>query len=100
MPSVTNPRVAKVQKKSFERKAWKKVINAGSLIAVSTVMVPLARNSATTGHNKPPSGARRIANNAMSAVRKAAPQMRGTAPTPPSPVNGGGVVRVGAACLG
>src|SRR5439155_14457224 len=48
MPSVTNPRVANVQKKSFERKAWKKVINAGSLIAVSTVTMPLARNSATT----------------------------------------------------
>jgi len=30
MPSVTKPRVAKVKKKSLERKARKKVINAGS----------------------------------------------------------------------
>src|SRR5882762_6715925 len=90
MPSVTNARVAKVQKKSFERKAWKKVINAGSLIAVSTVTVPLARKSATTGHNKPASGARRIANNPISATTKAAAQMKTPGDKSPFPLAGEG----------
>src|ERR1700716_2946435 len=81
IPSVTKPRVAKVQKKSLERKAWKKVINAGRLRAAITVTTPLATNTARIGHKREPSGARRMANNAISATRKAAPQIRGTVPT-------------------
>src|ERR1700730_1399327 len=74
MPNVTNARVANVQKKSFERKAAKNAINAGRRRAAITVTMPLARNTATTGHNSEPSGARRIANNAMSATANAAAQ--------------------------
>src|ERR1700732_4940082 len=80
MPSVTRARVAKVQKKSFERKAWKNDINPGSLNAASAVTMPAAMNTATTGQNSEPSGARRIANNAMMATRNAAPQMMAAAP--------------------
>src|ERR1700694_4869515 len=83
MPNVTNARVANVQKKSFERKAAKKAINAGRRRAAITVTMPLARNTATTDHNSEPSGARRIANSAMSASRKAAPQTRTPTPTLP-----------------
>src|SRR3989442_14963543 len=92
MPSVTNARVANVQKKSLERNAWKKAINAGSRRAASTVTMPLVTKRAATGHSQAPSGARRIANSAMSAIRKAPPQTMGTAPplTLP-PKRGGGV---------
>src|ERR1700675_4218029 len=85
MPNVTRARVAKVQKKSFERKAWKKPINAGRRRAASTGTIPAAMNKATPGHNSEPSGARRIANNAMMATRKAAAQRMTAAPTLPSP---------------
>src|SRR3989442_11741701 len=81
MPSVTNARVANVQKKSFERKAWKNAINAGSRRAASNVTMPAAMNTATTGHKREPSGARRIANSAMSPTRKDAKQMIAAAPT-------------------
>src|SRR6266550_90143 len=74
MPSVTNARVANVQKKSLDRNAWKKATNAGSRRAASTVTMPLATKTAATGQSQGPSGARRIANRAMSATRKAAPQ--------------------------
>src|SRR2546428_1817928 len=92
MPSVTNARVANVQKKSLERNAWKKAINAGSRRAASTVTMPLVTKRAATGHSQAPSGARRIANSAMSAIRKAPPQTMGTAPPPnPPPQRGGGL---------
>src|ERR1700688_1470192 len=89
MPSVTRARVAKVQKKSFERKAWKNDIKPGSLRAASTVTIPAAMNTATTGQNSEPSGARRIANNATMATRNAAAQRMTGAPTLPSPRGGG-----------
>src|SRR5439155_674393 len=75
MPSVTNARVANVQKKSLDRNAWKKAINAGSCRAASTVTTPLATKTAAMGQSQAPSGARRIANRAMSATRKAAIQI-------------------------
>src|SRR3982074_653665 len=72
MPSVTSARVAKVQKKSLERKAWKKAISAGSRRAASTVTTPLVTKTATTGHSQSPSWARRIAKRAMRAGTKEA----------------------------
>src|ERR1700694_3114884 len=89
MPNVTRARVAKVQKKSFDRKAWKNDINAGSRRAASTVLMPAAMNTATTGQNSEPSGARRIANSATMATRNAAAQRMTAAPTLPSPEGGG-----------
>src|SRR2546423_952055 len=93
IPSVTNPRVANVQKKSFERKASKKAISEGSLRAASTVAMLLAMNTATTGQTIAPSGARRIANRAMSATTNAAAQrmaVRGTIRSPLVGEGGGG----------
>src|ERR1700674_221195 len=81
MPNVTKPRVANVQKKSLERKAWKKAINAGSCRAASTVATPAATNTAMTGTSHGPSGARRIANNAISATTNDMAQMTATGGT-------------------
>src|SRR2546429_9767367 len=74
MPSVTNARVANVQKKSLDRNAWKKATNAGSRRAASTVTMPLATKTAATGQSQAPSEARGIVNRAMMAARKAPPQ--------------------------
>src|SRR6266853_874849 len=81
MPNVTRARVANVQKKSFERKAWKNAIKAGRRRAASTVTTPAAMNTATTGQNNEPSGASRIPNSAISATTKAVAQMRAAPPT-------------------
>src|SRR2546428_11035928 len=86
MPSVTRARVANVQKKSLERNAWKKAINAGSCRAASTVTMPLATKTATAGDSQAPSGARRIANRATSATRKAPAQTIAATGTTPAPL--------------
>ena len=75
MPRVTSALVANVQKKSLERKAWKKAVSLGRRRAASTVTMLPIRNRATTGPRSVPSGTRRMANRAMTATRKAAPQM-------------------------
>src|SRR6266699_2043070 len=86
MPSVTNARVANVQKKSLDPNAWKKAVNAGSRRAASTVTMALATKTATTGDRHAPSGARRLANRAMSATRKDPPQMIAAKGKTPSPL--------------
>src|SRR4029077_9821767 len=100
MPNVTNARVANVQKKSFERKAWKKAINAGRRRAARTVTTPAAMKTATTGQNNDPSGASRIANNAMSATTNAAAQIRGAAPILTRPESSRGDLGLGRRVIG
>src|ERR1700737_1633704 len=88
IPSVTSARVANVQKKSFERKAWKKAIRPGTLGAARTETTLLPRTKATTGQSGLPSDARRIAESAMSAIRNATPQTTAAKGKSPSPLLG------------
>src|ERR1700730_3184090 len=97
MPNVTKPRVANVQKKSLERKAWKNAINAGSCRAASTVATPAATNTAMTGTSHDASGGRRIAKHASRATRKALSQVMAAIGKTPAPLwregGGGGAMR-------
>ena len=102
MPRMTGARVARVQKKSLERKALKNARRGGRRRPAITLMDPATAKMATAGQRSAPSGTRRSARSAMTAMTKVAAQMMAAAlggvacPGAGAPRQVGGSLRAGA----